>query len=409
MSDTDTPKTAGPYDLGLFLAGSLGRALPFVLVISLFAAGAWYFVKELSLLQDKLNKSREELAFAQVAQAKAEAAAQTAFDKANIQIMGEQAKRLSELNDTSISTSRKIQELVGGQLVNMAQLEARSEVNQRAIIERSQQSLREAQKELEIVKNQVTVLGGTKQQLEAELASGSYALIRDELINLLKGQKLGEVMSLARVFNSRLANRSFLSLAQQDARNESTPLNYRVLAFIEMSRMESTPQASKELSELVKRRPEAATQMLSLLIRPRLEHSTTQFDSVSTKLALQIIATKAIGNRVRLLFMDPYWERYVQTEYERMSMSEKMNLAKALGRILREEAFVRGDCIRPYTYLSWISPEVAHMHVEFLRRDPGEEGYSFCTLMLENTKMSSSSLTQRILLTPEMVRRWILD
>ena len=92
--DSSSPK--GAYDLALFVARSFGRSLPVIVIVALVSIGAWYFIKELSLLQTRLIEAERNLATSQVNQAKAEAAAQSFLaipSKANLYAASRQAMK----------------------------------------------------------------------------------------------------------------------------------------------------------------------------------------------------------------------------------------------------------------------------------------------------------------------------
>ena len=96
--------------------------------------------------------------------------------------MTEHAKRIAELNDASVAVSKKIQELVGGQLANMTTLEARSVAQTRIDEERQKSTEVDAKKNIELLKRQVYELENKRDSLVSDNAINRYKEIREKIM-----------------------------------------------------------------------------------------------------------------------------------------------------------------------------------------------------------------------------------
>src|SRR5258707_11725916 len=86
---TDSPEqkakdhdASGPYDLAIFIAKSFGKSLPVVIIIGLIAYGAWYGIREASVLQTRVLEAERQRNSALIEKEKAEGEAKSAADRA---------------------------------------------------------------------------------------------------------------------------------------------------------------------------------------------------------------------------------------------------------------------------------------------------------------------------------------
>jgi hypothetical protein len=172
-----------PYDVILYLAKSFGSALPVVVIIGLVAVGAGYFIRELTSMQTKLYEAERELNKAKIEKVQAESDAKSAFTNAKGEILAEQAKKFSELNEASVSVSKKIQELVTGQLENMTKLEAQMSTQMKLIKENQNEREKSAKREIESLRTQVTELEKIRKEKSKQVDLTIFEAVRKKLVN----------------------------------------------------------------------------------------------------------------------------------------------------------------------------------------------------------------------------------
>src|SRR5262249_16543145 len=127
-SETASPVATGPYDFALYVSKSLGRSLPLVVIVGLIAYGVWYAMGEMSVLQTRIIDGERQKSEAEIKKAKAEADAKAAADKARYESLLEYSKQLTELNTVSADVSKRLQDLVSGQIDNMKEANELAEV-----------------------------------------------------------------------------------------------------------------------------------------------------------------------------------------------------------------------------------------------------------------------------------------
>lgn len=247
--DSSSPK--GAYDLALFVARSFGRSLPVIVIVALVSIGAWYFIKELSLLQTRLIEAERNLATSQVNQAKAEAAAQSSVDKARGEILTEQAKRISELNDASVAVSKRIQELVSGQLENMTKLEARAAIQAQLADARQKEREDAAHKEVDALRVQVTNLEARRTSLIAETAVAGYLEVRNKLAEELVSGRSFQIDSLVGLLRTRLSDSDLRSRANNDRQDRSLPWQLRLLLNVELYSLSNDDHLIAAIADLL--------------------------------------------------------------------------------------------------------------------------------------------------------------
>jgi hypothetical protein len=208
---------ASSYDFAIFIAKSLGRSLPVIVVIALVAYGAFYGIRVAADLQTKLNEAQTQEKDAEIKKAQAEADAKDAGEKAQLLASQEYSKQLTNLNEVSEDVSKRLQELVSKQLENM-------ETDNKLRVELQDQIEQQSKAQLQALRDQID---GANASLRTASVS-AYDEIKNMIARSISRESYvspGEVDLL----DAKLENPQVKAQAVADAASDGEPWGTRVL------------------------------------------------------------------------------------------------------------------------------------------------------------------------------------
>ena len=340
-----------PYDVILYLAKSFGHALPVVLIICLVAVGAWYFIREVSSLQTKLIEASRQLSTAKVDQARAEAAAQVALDKAKAEILVEQTKRLSDLNDISVGVSKKIQDLVSGQLENMTKIEAQMAAQTKKAAENQKKSEESAKKEILMLRQQVLELEKRKQELTLEVVTASFNDVRAKLIHDAKEYRISH--DLSELLRPNLKNPTIRKRIESDRKDKNLPWLYRALLNRELFSLTDNEAYLNDLETLlIEHKSELDYDSVFDLVERNPSWSKTSAESIN-KFSMKMIMNDSFSMKIREAFMG--WVGYdnqVDKYVNELSPEKREQAAQIIGQLFLLSSEKGYSC---YKYISLLN------------------------------------------------------
>lgn len=357
-SPDPTPPQTNPYGLALFVAQSLGKALPIVVIIALIAIGSWYFVKELSALQTELIDAERRLATARVDQAKAESAAQSAIDKARGEIMAEQAKQLGQLNDTSVAVSKKIQDLVSGQIENMGRIEETSKAQLGAALAQQKAAEAEAKKEIAGLRQQLEQLELRRKSIEADIANSGYQEIKTKLMEqLARGYYFSSSDPILDLLKPRLSDLQLRPLIVADMQDTRINWRYRLLLLVEMYRLSGDEALVTQMSALLDSNKSALDNSTGRIFQGRSRWSSIAEENLA-KLSIRWILDETAPVAARVSFFDllPLGNSLDRLTWS-ANFADRNQTAKALGRLLIAAVEIGEYCAYPMDLLGRFSDE----------------------------------------------------
>lgn len=240
--EVDSRVTAGPYDFAIFIARSLGRSLPAVVVLGLIAFGAVYGIREMTQLQTRLNQAEKLAAQAEIKKTRAEAEAREAGDKARYQALQDYSKQLRELNAISADVSERLQKLVSSQIANMIKANELSEAQdakarklQEQVSHQSEAELANLRGQIEEAKSQITETQTKYAESVRAAGLSSYNDVKTNIAaQLSKGYSIDPI--LLDFLKQKLDDPVVRTQAITDAKDTGQNLDMRLVLYIQLFR-----------------------------------------------------------------------------------------------------------------------------------------------------------------------------
>lgn len=388
MSLPDTPEQlvkpgssgpAGPYEFLTFVAGSLGKGLPIVVVLALIAGGAFYGLRQISEIQsnaaarqEQLNKRLDEAqskletaeaaahnARAQEIQAKADAASATS--NAKNQFLLDYSKQLKTLAEDSENMSKSLQQLVGSQITNMQALQkAQADQEKEAEAARAEQA-EKSKADLAALQAQIR----EAQQKEGELAKkaqlAGYTSVKADLDDKLQKNLIvgDEVNLLLTVLNDDVVN----AQAVHDAADTAQSWQIRLALNLQLYKKTSRDQFLDATARLMRENAARVGVAVGYLFTGSALFTETQLEKVVT-----LLSGLVMDQTLPLTSRDAIAEVFYSNYQARMRLSprEETELARYVGTRLVQLADFGEDCPAmmssfPY-FLSSLNAEAAFVY-----------------------------------------------
>ena len=223
----------GPYDVALYLARSLGKSLPVIVVIGLIAFGAYYGLREMSNLQTQLHKAEQMEAQAEIKKTQAEAEASEAADKAQNQALQEYTKQLMSLNAVSEDVSKRLQDMVSTTLDNVKKEGELREAEDKKSRELQAQIEQKSTAELASLRDQISGAKAKYDDLARTASLSGYSDLKNKIADQLKRDLYidSQVLDL---LGSKLDDPTIQSQAVKDAGDSAEGWQIRLALYLQL-------------------------------------------------------------------------------------------------------------------------------------------------------------------------------
>jgi hypothetical protein len=313
---------AGPYDLALFVARSLGRWLPAVVVLLLIGGGAVYGIRELTNLRKLALDAESKAAKAEVAQVRAEGNAERAADKTRNDLLKEYSTQLEQLNERSAASVKRLQELVKTELDNIKQINEESERQNKERmdyasqqLESRQEELNKKQAELEDLRGKIQLANEEREKAQQEAAVRAAASARETSLsgyNQLKRRISEQLASdyghigydVWEMLDQQLRESVVRSEAIGDTQNNSERWDTRVAISMELFRHTSEPQFLNQARDLVNLNKRAARATTASLFELRRGQSWRQQAGYAIPVVAGLLLDGSCPMEFRLRLLD---------------------------------------------------------------------------------------------------------